>query len=495
MKIQSVESKTGLDRPSIRFYEKEGLLNPQRLENGYREYSDEDVELLMKIKLLRRLGFSVEKIRALQQGSADFNYAIAQQIAVHTSQIDEHRRCRAVCETMQRDGVAFRSLNAEHYLRMLQEIRIDDKVLGKTSFSENIPKEVHPWRRYFARGLDYLLWLAFVQFILLVIIRVRPIPGDFLNALISIGSVALFVPVEALLISKFGTTPGKYIMGIRIAYYQGGYLPYAEALERSVQVFIQGTGCGISPINVFVYLYRFCMLTGRSYRLFVRYDDVEGPQDMPWDYQSELIYEGRNWKRGAVAAILITFSIGFNIITTINAVKPKYLGENLTVAQVAENYNATMKVLDQDLESYDNLAEDGKKNPVPSNTGILDLNGSVGDPRTEFTYDVQDGFVRSVSVHHEWKSVLQLEPVTGDPLRMAYSLLLAQEGCGIRELMEFTELYKSKLDEQTVSFGYRNIWVEWQIRSDVPMVQGIIARGYGDENIRVVLDFTVTIQK
>ena len=93
MKIQELECRTGLERPSIRFYEKEGLLTPVRLENGYREYSEADVELLKKIKLLRQLGMSVEKIRALQQGSEDLSAAIARQAAFHSSQIDEHRRC------------------------------------------------------------------------------------------------------------------------------------------------------------------------------------------------------------------------------------------------------------------------------------------------------------------------------------------------------------------------------------------------------------------
>ena len=36
MKIQELERRTGLERASFRFYEKEGLLTPQRLENGYR---------------------------------------------------------------------------------------------------------------------------------------------------------------------------------------------------------------------------------------------------------------------------------------------------------------------------------------------------------------------------------------------------------------------------------------------------------------------------
>ena len=60
MRILDVESKTGLDRATIRFYEKEGFMNPARSENGYRNYRDEDVELLQKVKLLRQLGFSLD---------------------------------------------------------------------------------------------------------------------------------------------------------------------------------------------------------------------------------------------------------------------------------------------------------------------------------------------------------------------------------------------------------------------------------------------------
>lgn len=42
MQIRDIEVKTGLDRATIRFYEKEGLIRPQRKENGYRVHSEED---------------------------------------------------------------------------------------------------------------------------------------------------------------------------------------------------------------------------------------------------------------------------------------------------------------------------------------------------------------------------------------------------------------------------------------------------------------------
>ena len=38
MTIKELETRTGMERANIRFYEKEGLLSPKRLDNGYRDY-------------------------------------------------------------------------------------------------------------------------------------------------------------------------------------------------------------------------------------------------------------------------------------------------------------------------------------------------------------------------------------------------------------------------------------------------------------------------
>ena len=43
MTIKELEKRTGLPRTSIRFYEQEGFLHPERRENNYRDYSQEDV--------------------------------------------------------------------------------------------------------------------------------------------------------------------------------------------------------------------------------------------------------------------------------------------------------------------------------------------------------------------------------------------------------------------------------------------------------------------
>ena len=46
MKINEIEKLLGLSKANIRYYENEGLINPSRTENGYRNYNEVDVALL-----------------------------------------------------------------------------------------------------------------------------------------------------------------------------------------------------------------------------------------------------------------------------------------------------------------------------------------------------------------------------------------------------------------------------------------------------------------
>ena len=70
MKINEVEALVGVTKKNIRFYEAQGLLAPRRnSENGYRDYGDAEVETLRRIKLMRKLGVSLEEIRQMQGGA------------------------------------------------------------------------------------------------------------------------------------------------------------------------------------------------------------------------------------------------------------------------------------------------------------------------------------------------------------------------------------------------------------------------------------------
>ena len=60
MKAKEAEQLTGLSKQTLIWYEKEGLIHPERNENRYREYSDQDVKTLQLIKLLRNMDISID---------------------------------------------------------------------------------------------------------------------------------------------------------------------------------------------------------------------------------------------------------------------------------------------------------------------------------------------------------------------------------------------------------------------------------------------------
>lgn len=59
---KEIQEKTGLTRKAIEYYEEKCLIKPLKLENGYRNYSEEDLENLNKISLFRKIGLSISEI-------------------------------------------------------------------------------------------------------------------------------------------------------------------------------------------------------------------------------------------------------------------------------------------------------------------------------------------------------------------------------------------------------------------------------------------------
>lgn len=63
MKRSEVEKITGLRRKAILYYEEKELISPAFEENNYRNYSEEDLNRLIKISLYRRLGLNISEIK------------------------------------------------------------------------------------------------------------------------------------------------------------------------------------------------------------------------------------------------------------------------------------------------------------------------------------------------------------------------------------------------------------------------------------------------
>lgn len=65
MKTKDVEELLGITKQSLIYYEKEGFIKPERLENNYRNYSLDDIKTLKFILLMRSMELSIEEIKLI----------------------------------------------------------------------------------------------------------------------------------------------------------------------------------------------------------------------------------------------------------------------------------------------------------------------------------------------------------------------------------------------------------------------------------------------
>ena len=127
MTIKQLEQQLDIPRATIRFYEKENLIVPKRNDNSYREYSEEDVAVLKKIIILRKIGLSVSDIRNVLDGDCSLQSLLDKNISGLQSQIKELEGAISISKTMQNRNEDFfsldenRGLNEEEQAKRIAE--------------------------------------------------------------------------------------------------------------------------------------------------------------------------------------------------------------------------------------------------------------------------------------------------------------------------------------------------------------------------------------
>lgn len=92
MNIGAVSARSGLPAKTIRYYEDIGLITPNRRDNGYRDYSMDDVHRLRFLQRSRSLGFSVEECRQLLSLYSDRERESAEVKAIAAAKLGEIER-------------------------------------------------------------------------------------------------------------------------------------------------------------------------------------------------------------------------------------------------------------------------------------------------------------------------------------------------------------------------------------------------------------------
>lgn len=104
MKIHELAQKTNLTASTIRFYEQEGLLDTryvQRGENNYRDYCEEAVEHLRRIKRIQAVGFTLAELKELIQADGANESPRQKKIELIRRKMQEIDRKKAELEQIQ----------------------------------------------------------------------------------------------------------------------------------------------------------------------------------------------------------------------------------------------------------------------------------------------------------------------------------------------------------------------------------------------------------
>jgi MerR family copper efflux transcriptional regulator len=104
MKIKNLAEKTGLTAPTIRFYEKEGLLDSRhvrRENNNYRDYNEETVDQLLLIRQLQAAGFTITELRVMTQAGGLDEFSLPKKIVFLRQKMKEIDEKKAELEQIQ----------------------------------------------------------------------------------------------------------------------------------------------------------------------------------------------------------------------------------------------------------------------------------------------------------------------------------------------------------------------------------------------------------
>lgn len=290
MTIKEIEAVTGMARANIRYYEAEGLIAPERKENGYRIYSEADAQTLLKIKLLRSLDISLEELKAIQAGNQTLQEALEKSVLALEEKQAQAARASEVSRLMLAQKPDYATLDAGYYLQ-----RLESEAVLQTDRVQTLNL---PWRRFWARDLDYLLCAILVGWLM---------PESAGSVIRTVASLLTLVLLEPAWLHLFATTPGKAIFGIRVTDLEGGRLSYRDAIQRTCTVLWEGECMRLPLISVYFHY--------RSYQA------AEAGEELPWEENSELtIPDDSAWRYLLYFLILSIYYYGvplFHFFTSI----------------------------------------------------------------------------------------------------------------------------------------------------------------------------------
>jgi len=311
MKIKDVEHRTGITKASIRYYESENLVTPNREANGYRTYDESHVNTLLRIKLLRTLDIPIEILKDLCSGTITLEEALSVRNAQFQEQHQRLDLAETVVKMLLEADISYEDLEPDGYLRLLE-----DEAAGDPERDIKV-KLAFPWRRFWARVLDSALYNQLLHLLLPFLYQLQ-MPNPLFTVLRTILlNILVLLAVEPVLLCLFGATPGKWVFGISVASLDGNRLTYRQALNRTWQVLRYGLG--------------FYAPFLQEYMHYTSYMTAETGGELVWEQHSELnVRDSKGWRFLVFAALFAALLINptkNRVQRVVSDMEPTYQGE------------------------------------------------------------------------------------------------------------------------------------------------------------------------
>ena len=270
--------------------------------------------------------------------------------------------------------------------------------IQKSNLNEEQSSNI-PVRRYFARWLDGLIYSTIWSLFLTVVMKINVLDSSKGRIIFDIVvGMVLMLLIEPALLSAFGTTIGKWILGIRITDRNGRRLSYAKGFSRVAVMLWKGKGLRI-PIYDAV-------------RLWKSFHDCKDGKTLEWEYDSVIhLKDQRKWRIGAyIGACIAVF--GVTVFGIAIAKMPENRGD-ITVAQFCENYNKFAEYYK--LQENYRLDQTGKWIKLDSSSYVIGEEDPIEMNFTEengimtglnFSIHVQDG--RTIVSSYQEERILSI---------------------------------------------------------------------------------------
>lgn len=196
--IKEVENLTGIDRQNIRYYEKEGLIHPKRNKmNAYRNYSQEDIQIIKQIILFRKLGVSIEEIRSLLEGKKQLSEILKNQKTKLKQEVKDLEAALKFCDKIKEENLS--DLDVDYYL---------DEIKKEESLGSVFARVLDDYKK--VRDSEQVRSFTFMPD------NMCTTPAEFTESLCKYGDVEHL----NLVVTKEGMTPHFTIDGIEYKAYR-----------------------------------------------------------------------------------------------------------------------------------------------------------------------------------------------------------------------------------------------------------------------------------